>query len=76
MEGSIFNEQRVIWTKSNIFWTMQFTKNIPKDDEQYFPRAFTWRSTSQLYRQLCYTYENQERTWRKDNMILENSRKA
>ena len=33
MESSIPNEQGVIWTTSNIFWIVQFTWNILKNDE-------------------------------------------
>jgi len=33
MEGHIPNEQRAIQTTDHIFQTMQFTGNIPKDDE-------------------------------------------
>jgi len=33
MEGSIFNEQKTIQAKSNIFWTIQLTRNIPTDDK-------------------------------------------
>ena len=27
--------------KSNIFWTIQLTRNIPKNNEQYFMRVIT-----------------------------------
>jgi len=30
---------------------MQLTRNIPKDDKQYFLRAFIQESTSKLYEQ-------------------------
>ena len=33
MEGSIFNEKRTIQAKSNIFWTMQLTRNISTDNK-------------------------------------------
>ena len=33
MEGYIPNKQRAIQTTGYIFWTMQFTRNVPKDDE-------------------------------------------
>ena len=36
MEGCIFNEQRIIQTTDHVFWAIQFTRNIPEDDEQYF----------------------------------------
>ena len=33
MKGSIPNKQRAIQTTGYVFWTMQFTGNIPKIDE-------------------------------------------
>ena len=33
MEGHIFNEQRTIQTIGHVFWTMQFTGDVLKDDE-------------------------------------------
>ena len=36
MKGSFPNKQRVIQTTSDVFWTMQLTSDISKDDEQYF----------------------------------------
>jgi len=33
MEGHITNKQRAIQTTGHIFWTMQFTGNISKDNE-------------------------------------------
>ena len=33
MEDSFPDEQRVIQATSDVFWTMQLTRNIPKDDE-------------------------------------------
>jgi len=41
MEGSIFNKQRAIQTKSDIFLVMQLTRNISKDDEQHILRTLT-----------------------------------
>ena len=38
MEGHIPHEQRTIQTPSDVLWTMQFTRDISKDDEQHFPR--------------------------------------
>ena len=36
MEGYIFNKQRIIQTMSHVFWAMQLTRNISKNDEQHF----------------------------------------
>jgi len=33
MESSLFDEQRIIQTTGHVFWTVQVTGNIPKDDE-------------------------------------------
>jgi len=51
MESSIFYEQGTIWAESDVFQIMQLTRNIPKDDKQYFLRAFIQESTSKLYEQ-------------------------
>ena len=39
MEGGFPYEQRIIQTPSDVLWTMQFTRNISKNDEQHFPRT-------------------------------------
>ena len=39
MESCILNQQGVIQATSHVFWVMQLTGNIPKDDEQYIPRV-------------------------------------
>ena len=36
MKGHIFTEQRVIQTTGHVLWIIQFARNIPKDNEQYF----------------------------------------
>ena len=36
MEGRVPNQQGTIQTLSDVLWTMQFARNISKDDEQYF----------------------------------------
>jgi len=36
MEISFSNQQKTIRTIGHVLWTMQFTKNISKDNEQYF----------------------------------------
>ena len=33
MEGSFSDEKKIIQTTSNVFWTMQLTRNISKNDE-------------------------------------------
>jgi len=38
MESSIFNKQGIIQAESNVFWTMQFTRKISMDNEQYIPK--------------------------------------
>ena len=38
IEDHIPHEQRTIRAPSDVFWTMQFTRDISKDDEQHFPR--------------------------------------
>ena len=37
MEGYILDKQRTIQTSSNVLQTMQFTRNLSKNDEQHFP---------------------------------------
>jgi len=39
MEGCIPDQQGIIQTSSDVLWTMQFARNVSKDDEQYFPRT-------------------------------------
>ena len=39
MEGHILDQQEIVQTSSNVLWIMQLARNVPKDDEQYFPRA-------------------------------------
>ena len=70
MESGISNKQRIIQTQSDVFWIIQFTRNISKNDKQYIPRATIWRSTGKLYRQLCDICKNKKETGRKDNMFL------
>ena len=35
MESYLLDKQRSIQTTSHIFWIMQFTRNIPKNNKQY-----------------------------------------
>ena len=39
MEDRILNQQGIIQTVSNVFWTMQLARNLLKDDEQHIPRT-------------------------------------
>jgi len=36
MESSFPDKQETIQTADYVLWTMQLTRNISKDDEQYF----------------------------------------
>ena len=36
MESCFPDQQGIIQTQSHVFWIIQFTRNIPEDDEQYF----------------------------------------
>ena len=49
MESCIPNQQRIIRTTSDVLWVMQFTENIPKDDEQYILGITLQRSVSKLH---------------------------
>ena len=62
MEGSFPNKKEVIWTVSDVFWTMQLTRNIPKNDEQHFLEATSWKSVGKLHGQLHYTGQNYKGT--------------
>ncbi len=39
MEGSFPDKQEIIQTASDVFQTMQLTRNILENDEQHFPRT-------------------------------------
>jgi len=39
MEGCILHKQETIQTTSHVLWTVQFTRDIPEDDEQYLLRV-------------------------------------
>ena len=39
MKGCISDQQEIIQTLSDVFWIMQFTGNLLKNDEQHFPRT-------------------------------------
>ena len=76
MEGRILNKQGTIQTASYVLWTVQFTGDIPKDNEQYLLRVTSRKSTGKLHRQFCDTCKDQGRTGRTDNQILKDSRKT
>ena len=76
MKSCILNQQRVIRATGHVFWVMQFTGDIPENNEQYLLRATTRRNTGKLYGRFCNTSENYERTRRKDNQVFEDSREA
>ena len=35
MKSSFSYKQKIIQTTSDVFWVVQFTRNIPKNNEQY-----------------------------------------
>ena len=76
MESSFLDEQEIIQTTGHIFWTVQFTSNVPKDDEQHIPEAVTQRNISKLYGQFCNTSQDNEEIRRKDNLIFEDCREV
>ena len=39
MESGLFNKQRTIQTIDHILWTVQLTRNVPKNDEQHIQRV-------------------------------------
>ena len=55
---------------------MQLTRDVLKDNEQYFPRTTLWRSVGKLYGWFCYTSQNNEEIERKDNSIFEDCRET
>ena len=67
MEGSFPNKQETIQTTSDVFWTMQFTGNIPENDKKHFLGVTPWESAGKLHGQLCYTSQNNKKTWGTDN---------
>ena len=73
MEGCVLNKQGTIQAIGHVFWTVQFTGSIPKNDEQHLPRTTSQRSTGKLYGQFCYTCKDYGRTGRKDDSIFEDS---
>ena len=76
MESGFPHKQRVIRAPSDVFWTMQFTRNIPKNDEQHFLRTTSRRSVGKLYGQFCYSSKDNGRIGKMNDSIPENSQKA
>ena len=76
MEDHVLNKQGTIQTVSHILWTVQFTRNVPEDDEQYLLRVTLQRNISKLYGQFCDIYKDQGRTGRMDNQVLKDSGKT
>jgi len=76
MKDSLLNKQRLIQISSDVFWTLQLIRNLSKDDEQYILRTIVWRSTCKLYRQLCNSSKNNERTRRMKDLLFKNSGEA
>ena len=76
IESHLLDKQRSIQTTSHVFWTMQLARNIPKNDEQYIQGITPQRGTSKLHGQFCHTSKDKERTRRKNNLILEDSRET
>ena len=59
-----------------VFWVMQFTEDISKDDEQYLLRVTSQRSISKLHGRFRNTSQNHGRIRRKDDQIFEDSRET
>ena len=76
MESHVLNQQGIIRTASDVFQTMQLTRNISTDDKQHLSGIIARRSTSKLYGRLHHTSKNNERTGRKNNQFLEDRREA
>ena len=55
---------------------MQLTRNISKDNEQYFPGITPRRGIGKLHGQLCNTSKDNEGTGRMNNQIPEDSGKT
>ena len=66
----------IIRTPSYVLQTMQFTSNIPENDEQHFLRATSQRSTGKLHGQFHNTSQNYEGPGRKNGQVLKDSRET
>ena len=76
MKGCISDQQGIIQTLSDVFWIMQFTGNLLKNDEQHFPRTTSWRCIGKLHGRFCDTSKNHGRTGGMNNQIFEDSGKT
>ena len=76
IESCILNQQWVIQATGHIFQVMQFTGNIPKNDEQYLPRVTVRRSIGKIYGRFRNTSKNHGRTRGKDDQVFKDSRKT
>ena len=76
MESGFPDKQEVIWTAGYVFRIMQLTRDIPKNDKQYFLGITPWRSIGKLYGQLHYTGQDHEEIGRMNDQVPENCRKA
>ena len=76
MEGRIPHEQRTIRTPSDVFRTIQFARNIPKNNEQYFLRITSQRGVGKLHGRLRHTSKDNGRIGRTNNPIFQDSGKT
>ena len=73
MEDHISNQQGTIRTSSDVLRTMQFARNISKNNEQYFPGITSWRDIGKLHEQFRNTSKDNEGTRRTNNQTPEDS---
>ena len=76
MKSSLFDKQRTIWTKSDVLWTIQLSRNISAHNDKYIPRTITWRNPSKLHGWLHNPSRNRERTRKTHHQISQNSRET
>ena len=76
MESGFSHKQRVIQALSDVFWTMQFTRNIPKNDGQHFSKTTSQRSVGKLYGRFCHSSKDNGRIGRTNDLISEDSQKT
>ena len=58
MKSSVLNKQGTIWAKSDVLWTIKFTRNISKNNKQYILRASIWSSISKLHGWFYHTSQD------------------
>ena len=76
MESHVLDQQRTIQTSSHVLRIMQLTRNISKDDEQYFLGITLQRCIGKLHGQFRDTSKDNGRTRRKDDQVPEDSGKT